>query len=180
MWERAKWLLFSFWKIKKCIFFRLDEKLVSPIPSLDRENNFNLARSRTGFLTWLGMTLLYRFSGDVFTTRLSIFSATPRHFFAGSKSDLAPAIFHRYNRIKPLAKSLKVSVDVLMKDICVKRRKQFYCNHGGAWFSFPSVNSVIVPFETAQSVAAKYKIPVQLAPALTVNRCAVSSKLPVV
>jgi hypothetical protein len=124
------------------------------------------------------MALLYRL-GNSFTTRHSLFAGTPRRLFA-AMADPIPPTLHKYNRLKPLAKALKVNPDTLMKDICVKRRKQFFCNHGGAWFSFPSMNSIIVPFETAQAVAAKYGISVQLAPDLTVSRKTVSSKLPVV
>ena len=92
--------------------------------------------------------------------------------FSSRKNDLeASAVsIYPYNRLKSLAKSLKISPDALVKDICVKRRKKLFCEFDGVWFSFSSVKSIIIPFEIAELVAAKYKKTVQLIPDLQVHR----------
>jgi hypothetical protein len=61
-----------------------------------------------------------------------------------------------FNRIKTLASALRLPNSKVLKDIAVSRRKKLYCNFGDVWFSFDSVNSIIVPFETAKLLAKHY------------------------
>lgn len=68
-----------------------------------------------------------------------------------------PAVKLRaFNRIKALATALKLPNNKVLKDIVVNRRKKIYCNFGDVWFAFDSVNSIIVPFDTAKALARHY------------------------
>lgn len=91
-----------------------------------------------------------------------------------------PAIrLHPYNRLKDIAKLLKVPFAKIEKKLVVKRRKQYFCKFDGAWFSFPSTNAIIVPFGTARLLATKHGRAAELIPLMERGAGKRADRLPV-
>jgi hypothetical protein len=71
-------------------------------------------------------------------------------------SEMPVVKLRAFNRIKTLASVLRLPNNKVLKDLAVSRRKKLYCNFDDVWFAFDSVNSIIVPFETAKLLAKHY------------------------
>ena len=94
-------------------------------------------------------------------------------------SNKAVVKLHSYNRLKDIAKKLKVPLAKIEKKLVVKRRKKYFCNFDGVWFAFSSVKTIMVPFDTAKLLVEKHGKAAELIPLLEVDTAQPSNKLPV-
>jgi hypothetical protein len=91
------------------------------------------------------------------------------------------AQFHPYNKLKDIARKLKIPLAKIEKKLVVRRRKNFYCNFDGVWFGFSSTRGIIVPFEAAKLIATRYATRCEPIPLLEPGAISLhNTRLPVV
>lgn len=84
-----------------------------------------------------------------------------RHMATNSTIKLRP-----YNRLKDIAKQLKIPLERIEKKLVVRRRKKYFCKFDGVWFAFSSMKTIVIPFDTARLLATKYGKRAEMIPLL--------------
>ncbi|OQS07233.1 translation initiation factor IF-2 [Thraustotheca clavata] len=67
-----------------------------------------------------------------------------------------PVVLPNYIRVRDLAKKLKVTSDEVVKQTCTKHYHKYSMTHNNVEYKFETLKQVIIPFDLASKVAAKY------------------------